>query len=154
MTCGNGPSAGTHQLSDLTWTSASNGWGPVEKDRSNGEQGAGDGKTLTLNGVTYAQGLGVHAASSVTYYLGGTCTSLSTAVGVDDEAGSNGAVDFQIYRDGTLAADSGVVKGPDAAKQLTADLTGGQELRLVVTDGGNGVDYDHADWAGPRLTCS
>ncbi|MFE9883197.1 NPCBM/NEW2 domain-containing protein [Streptomyces sp. NPDC005784] len=154
LTCGNGPSAGTHQLSDLTWTSASNGWGPVEKDRSNGEQAAGDGRTLTLNGVTYAKGLGVHAVNSVTYYLGGTCASLSTAVGVDDEAGSNGAVDFQIYRDGALAADSGVVKGSDAAKQLTADLTGGQELKLVVTDGGNGVDYDHADWAGPQLTCS
>ena len=28
-------------LSDRTWTSMANGWGPVEKDRSNGEAGAG-----------------------------------------------------------------------------------------------------------------
>ena len=35
-------------LSDLPWVSAKGGWGPVEKDRSNGEMPAGDGKTLTI----------------------------------------------------------------------------------------------------------
>ena len=51
----------TRYLSDLTWTSATNGWGPVEKDKSNGEQAAGDGRTITLNTVTFAKGLGAHA---------------------------------------------------------------------------------------------
>ncbi|MEU3504029.1 alpha-galactosidase, partial [Streptomyces hundungensis] len=32
------PPTGLDQLSDLPWTSAVNGWGPVERDRSNGEQ--------------------------------------------------------------------------------------------------------------------
>ena len=36
-------------ISDLTWTSATNGWGPTERDRSNGEDGAGDGGVLRLN---------------------------------------------------------------------------------------------------------
>ena len=45
-------------LSDLTWTSMTNGFGPVEKDQSNGWNGTGDGRTLTLNGTTYAKGLG------------------------------------------------------------------------------------------------
>ena len=49
-------------LSDLTPTSAANGWGPYEKDMSNGEQAAGDGGPLTIRGVVYAKGLGVHAA--------------------------------------------------------------------------------------------
>jgi len=35
-------------LSDLPYTVSANGWGPVEKDRSNGEQPAGDGLPLTL----------------------------------------------------------------------------------------------------------
>ncbi|MCL2734410.1 MAG: NPCBM/NEW2 domain-containing protein [Actinomycetia bacterium] len=153
MSCGTGPSAGTHALSDLAWESAVSGWGPVEHDRSNGEQAAGDGKTLTIGGTTYAKGLGVHAASDITYYLGGGCSSLATDVGVDDEVGANGSVDFQIYRDGTLAADSGVVTGNDGPRHLTANLAGGAELRLVVTDGGDGNTYDHADWAGPVLTC-
>ncbi|MEV6011029.1 NPCBM/NEW2 domain-containing protein [Streptomyces sp. NPDC051976] len=153
MSCGNGPSAGTHALSDLNWTSAVSGWGPVERDHSNGEQAAGDGRTLTIGGATYAKGLGVHAASTLTYYLGGACSSLSTDVGVDDESTAGGSVDFQIYRDGTKVADSGVVTDNDTAHHLTADLSGGTELKLVVTDGGDGNTYDHADWAGPVLSC-
>ncbi|MCP9934484.1 NPCBM/NEW2 domain-containing protein, partial [Cyanobium sp. Candia 9D4] len=44
-------------LSDLTPTASVNGWGPYERDRSNGEDGATDGGTLTINGTTYAKGL-------------------------------------------------------------------------------------------------
>lgn len=148
------PPSGTSHLSDLSSTAMLNGWGPVEKDRSNGERAAGDGRTLTVGGFTYAKGLGVHASSTVTYHLGGQCTLLTVDVGVDDESVTGGAVSFQVYRDSTKVADSGVVTAADAAKLLAADLTGGQTLKLVVTDGGNGVDYDHADWAAPRLTCS
>ncbi|MFI5669354.1 NPCBM/NEW2 domain-containing protein [Streptomyces sp. NPDC051704] len=148
------PPAGTSDLSDLPWTGVSNGWGPVEKDRSNGEQAAGDGRTLTVGGATYAKGLGAHAAATLTYHLGGRCTALTVDVGVDDESSRTGAVAFQIYRDASKVADSGVVTTSDTARKLTADLTGGRTLRLVVTDGGNGIDYDHADWAAPRLTCA
>ena len=43
--------------------------------------------------------------------------------------------------------------GADPARwSLTADLTGGLELPLVVTDSGDGIDYDPADWARPQLT--
>ncbi|MGW1496555.1 NPCBM/NEW2 domain-containing protein [Streptomyces sp. NPDC002402] len=154
LVCGNGPAAGTHALSDLPWASAVNGWGPVERDLSNGEKATGDGRTLTVGGTTYARGFGTHAGSAITYYLGGGCSALTTGVGIDDEAGgSNGSVVFRVYRDDALVADSGRVTGADAARQLTADLTGGLEVRLVVTDGGDGIDYDHADWAAPTLSC-
>ncbi|MFD1732215.1 NPCBM/NEW2 domain-containing protein [Deinococcus malanensis] len=59
-------------LSDLPYTSATNGWGPVELDRSNGEQGLGDGRTLTIGSQASSKGLGVHSPSTVTYYLGRT----------------------------------------------------------------------------------
>ncbi|WTX58391.1 NPCBM/NEW2 domain-containing protein [Streptomyces sp. NBC_00648] len=154
LACGAGPSAGTHELSDLTWSSATNGWGPVERDRSNAEQAAGDGTPLTVNGTVYAKGLGTHAASSVAYYLGGSCSSLTTAVGVDDEVTTKGSVVFQVWRDSSLVADSGKMTSADPAKQLSVDLTGALEVRLVVTDAGDGVDYDHGDWGGPRLVCA
>ncbi|MCX5383948.1 NPCBM/NEW2 domain-containing protein [Streptomyces sp. NBC_00083] len=148
------PGPGVHQLSDLSWTSATNGWGPVERDRSNAEQAAGDGRTLTVGGATYTKGLGAHASSTLTYYLGGTCTAFRTDVGLDDEVGAKGSVVFRVYRDGTPVADSGRVTGADAARTIGADLTGASELKLVVSDSGDGIDYDHADWAGPQLTCS
>ncbi|MEU0392618.1 NPCBM/NEW2 domain-containing protein [Streptomyces sp. NPDC006208] len=148
------PPAGIHQLGDLPWTSAANGWGPVERHRSNGEQAAGDGRTLTIGGTTYAKGLGTHAASDITYHLGGICRSVSVEVGVDDESTAGGSAVFRIYRDAALVADSGVRTASDPPVRLTADLTGGQKLRLVVTDAGDGIDHDHADWAAPELVCT
>ncbi|MCX5208459.1 NPCBM/NEW2 domain-containing protein [Kitasatospora sp. NBC_00240] len=149
------PSSGTHALSDLTWTSApTNGYGPVERDTSNGGSGAGDGKPMKIGGTGYTKGLGTHANSDITYYLGGTCTSLTTTVGIDDEVGNNGSVVFQVLRDGVKIADSGILTGTDAPKALQADLTGGQEVTLHVTDNGDGNSNDHADWAQPVITCT
>ncbi|MFB7378430.1 NPCBM/NEW2 domain-containing protein [Kitasatospora purpeofusca] len=144
---------GTRPLSDRSWSQAYNGHGPVERDRSNGERPAGDGRTMSLRGTAYGRGLGTHAPSEVVYYLGGSCERLTVTVGIDDESGAAGTAVFQIWRDGTKVADSGRLTAADPAKVLTADLTGGERLRLVVTDGGDGIDHDHTDWADPRLTC-
>ncbi|AHH96213.1 NPCBM/NEW2 domain-containing protein [Kutzneria albida] len=145
---------GTSGLGDDQWISADNGWGPVERNTSNGEQGAGDGHPMKIGGVSYAKGLGVHAPSTVEYYLGGRCTSVRSTVGLDDEANGNGSVSFEVWADGRKVADSGVLRAGSGGKALTADLTGASLLRLVVTDGGDGNTYDHADWAGAELTCS
>ncbi|GAA2796966.1 MULTISPECIES: NPCBM/NEW2 domain-containing protein [Kitasatospora] len=153
LACGNGPAAGTHPLSGLAWSSAGNSWGPVEKDMSNGDNQARDGATITIAGATYEKGLGVNAFSEIVYYLGGSCSSLATDVGVDAEAQGRGTVSFEIYADGTKVADSGRMTGITPAKHLTADLTGAYELHLVVTDGGDGTNSDHADWANPVLSC-
>ncbi|MEU5013469.1 NPCBM/NEW2 domain-containing protein [Streptomyces sp. NPDC021749] len=134
-------------LNTRPWTSSRNGWGPVRLNRSI------DGRPLTIQGTSYTEGLGAHAFSEITYHLGGACSVLSVDVGIDDEVGANGSVVFQIYRDGTKVADSGLMTVDQPAKHLTADLTGGSEMRLVVTDGGNGDNSDHADWAGPLITC-
>lgn len=130
------------------WT---NGWGPYEVNKSNGEQAAGDGKTLTLNGTTYALGLGVHANSSLTYNVGAQCKRFTAQVGVDDEVGSAGSVVFQVFVDGVKRFDSGTMTGSSATKAVNVDLRGGEKLKLVVTDAGDGLNYDHADWADARL---
>jgi alpha-galactosidase len=145
---------GTVALSDVPWVSATNGWGPVEKDMSNGETAAGDGRPISIRGTQYAKGLGTNATSDITYYLGGNCTSLKTDVGIDDEEQAKGGdVIFQIFAGDTKVADSGVVTNTSPVKTLTADLTGAQWLRLHVDPDGPNT-YDHGDWAGPTLTCS
>ncbi|TLZ91102.1 MAG: hypothetical protein E6K04_06590, partial [Methanobacteriota archaeon] len=53
--------------SDQPWTYMANELGPVERDMSNGGQAAGDGRTLTLNGLTYAKGLGAYAPSAIEF---------------------------------------------------------------------------------------
>lgn len=138
-------------LSDLNWASATNGWGPVEKDMSVGGQGAGDGHTLTLNGVTYAKGLGTNAISQIVYNLGGAYTNFLCDVGIDDEEATNGTVDFQVLADGTKIFDSGVMTPTSATQSFNLNITGVKQLTLICGDAGDGPDYDHGDWAGARL---
>ncbi|MGW1597500.1 NPCBM/NEW2 domain-containing protein [Streptomyces sp. NPDC002343] len=147
------PPSGTSYLGDLPWLSAVNGWGPVERDTSNGESAAGDGRPLTIGGTVYAKGLGVHALGDIAFYTGGACEQVTASVGVDDEKDAKGTVAFEILADGTKAAGTGVLTSAMPAQQLTADISGAQVIRLVVTDGGDGVDSDHADWANARLNC-
>ncbi len=141
-------------LSDRTPTLSNNGWGPVEKDRSNGEAAAGDGRTLSIRGVQFSKGIGVHAPSDLRYNLGGVCNTFTATVGIDDEVAPNGSVVFQVFADGTKIFDSGVVTAAMAGRAVNVSVVGKSELRLVVTDAGNGIDYDHADWANAQVDCS
>ncbi|MGV9365879.1 NPCBM/NEW2 domain-containing protein [Amycolatopsis sp. NPDC003731] len=150
------PPATPAWASDLRWAAEKNGYGPVERDMSNGSIPAGDGKPLTINGVVYPKGLGAHAPSEVVFHLGGRCTEFTADVGVDDEreaTNKQGSATFEVYADGVRAASTGVRTWQDPAVPLAADLHGAQYLRLVVTDGGDGNSYDRSDWAAARLTC-
>ncbi|MEV0224101.1 NPCBM/NEW2 domain-containing protein [Streptomyces sp. NPDC050704] len=147
------PPSGTSSLGDLPWLSTTNGWGPVERNTSNGESAAGDGNPLTINGVVYPEGLGVHAESTVEYYTGKACETVTAQVGVDDEEGAEGSVAFEIWADGTKAASTDVLTNAQAAQALSADVSGAQVVRLVATDGGDDITSDHGDWADARLTC-
>ncbi|AGL19711.1 glycoside hydrolase family 97 catalytic domain-containing protein [Actinoplanes sp. N902-109] len=145
---------GTPALSDLPFLTESNGYGPVERDLSNGESAAGDGHPLTLHGTVFAKGVGMHAPGEVTVWLGGACRSFTAQVGIDDEVTSSGSVDFQVLGDdGRVLAASGVRRSADPALPLPADVTGVRVLTLRATDGGDGKNFDHADWADARLTC-
>jgi alpha-galactosidase len=107
-------------VSDLPYTAVANGWGPVEKDTSNGEQVAGDGHTITLHGVTYAKGLGVHADSEVDVPLNGAYSTFQADIGIDDEVLPNTAspVDFQVWADGVKLFDSGNVTNASATQSI------------------------------------
>ena len=151
----------TPDINSLTFEpllAARNSWGPIELGRSNGEQGAGDGKTLTLGGKTYPRGFGVHAGSEMRFSLKGTpgaqCSRFTADIGIDDEVGSKGSVVFQVFLDGVKAYDSGTLTGSSATKKVDVDIKGKKELRLIVTDAGNGISYDHADWANPKIDCT
>jgi alpha-glucosidase len=145
--------AGDAWVSDLPFLSESNGYGPVERDRANGEQSAGDGGPLTLRGTVHPKGLGMHSPAEVTVWLGGACTSFSALAGIDDEVTSPGSAGFEVLGDGRLLTGTGVLRSTDAARGVTTDVTGVRRLTLRVTDGGDSKNFDHADWAAARLTC-
>ncbi|HET6312216.1 MAG TPA: NPCBM/NEW2 domain-containing protein [Chloroflexia bacterium] len=147
------PPQGTTYVSDLAWTSVTNGYGVLERDRSNGGSTPFDGQTITLNTVTYSKGVGVHANSDIKLYLGKSCTNFTSDVGVDDEVGAYGSITFEVLADGGSLFQSGIMTGSTATRNVSVDVTGKEELVLSVRNGGDNSAYDHGDWAGTRVTC-
>lgn len=144
-------------ISDLTPVSSSNGFGPIEIDKSNAEDAVGDGRTLTLNGVTFTKGIGTHAGSEIIYNL--TANQYSTfkaKIGIDDEVpdGDCGSVVFKVYKDNVLAYTSPVLSPLSATLDVNIDISNTSELKLI-TDKADANNYcDHGDWADARLLSS
>lgn len=137
--------------SDVDWVSATCGWRTIQKDRSI------DGNPITLTTedglAAFDKGIGTHAKSEIIYDLEGKgFHAFQSYVGVDVEKdGYNGTVTFEVYVDNKKAFSSGVMSGRYPAKFVNVDLTGAKTLRLVVTDAGNGINNDHADWADAKF---
>lgn len=54
---------------------------------------------------------------------------------------------------GRKAVSTDVLTNAMPAQPISGDVSGAKVVRLVVTDGGDGIDSDHADWAGLRISC-
>ncbi|WP_405500574.1 NPCBM/NEW2 domain-containing protein [Streptomyces anulatus] len=148
------PPAGEAWASDLVWLSETNGYGPAERDRSNGESGASDGKTLTLAGTTYEKGIGTHADSGIAIHLGGRCTAFTADVGIDDEINGYGEVAFSVEGDGKVLWTSPKLTGASAALPVDVKLDGVRQVRLKVTDTNGSKTGDHGDWAAAKFHCA
>ena len=105
-----------------------------------------------MGGVSFKHGLGAHADSEIFYNLRGIYNRFIAHVGVDDDAGaSRGSVEFSVLADGRLLWQSGVMKQGDAPKSVDVSIQGTGTLLLRVTDAGDGIDYDHADWGDAQV---
>jgi alpha-galactosidase len=140
------PALGTNYLTDLQTAYTYVGWGTLVNNKSIG------GGTLTLNGTTYAKGLGAHALSGIEYRLGGIASRFQADIGVDDEVGAHGTIVFQVLADGTKIYESPTMTGGGTHQSLNLDVTGVNRLTLGVYDADDGIAYDHADWAGAKVT--
>jgi hypothetical protein len=145
---------GLMYVSDLPFVSATNGFGPVERDQNVGGSGADDGGPLSIDGVGYAKGLGTNAVSSVVIAVPPGCTQFSSDVGVDDSAAGKGSVTFSVLADGTQVASTGVMRGGQPAQPLSANVTGISQLTLDVGDAGDGIGHDNGDWGDAQLMCA
>lgn len=138
--------AQTVWLDQLDLSTATQGYGVPNKNKSV------EGKPLTIAGKTFNRGFGTHAVSSLLIQLNDNATLFTAHVGVDDEVvGHEPAVEFIVYGNGNKLWASGVMHLKDSARLCSVPLTGINKLELVVTDGGNGNYYDHADWANAKF---
>ena len=138
----------TTQLSNLNWTSATAGYGSVQKNLN------ASGDPLAMKGVSYASGIGTHADSTIVYNLSGKYTTFQSDIGYDDRTVGKASdpVYFQVVADGTVIYDSGSMTNTDATRSLSLNITGVQTLTLIVkaVTPGN-IDFCHVDWANARL---
>ncbi len=139
---------------DFEWSSTSNGWGPPEVDRSNGERAPDDGGPITVGTAVFEHGIGAHAPSRIVVNIDGRCSLFLADVGLDEEVGDRGSVVFEVWGGGQRLASSGLVRGPQAAAPIAADVTGVDAMVLRVSPGGDGNAFDHADWGDARLACT
>lgn len=111
------------------------------------------GQSITLDGIVYPKGLGVHADSAITIRLDGQYSSFLSDINLDDETSDSGSVKFRVETDdGELLYSSGeeAMTGGSATKTINVNVTGKQTIKLIVN---KDVDFnaDHADWANARF---
>ncbi|MBC7187862.1 MAG: NPCBM/NEW2 domain-containing protein [Calditrichaeota bacterium] len=129
-------------LSEARPLRASSGWEAVQMDASV------EGRNLSIAGRRFAKGIGTHAESDVVFRLGGSFSTLHGWVGVDDEVPKGrGSVVFAVFGDDRLLWRSSLMRGGQPPARMEVSVRGVHTLRLHVADGGDGIDYDHADWA-------
>ncbi len=133
------------RLGELDVSKMSSGWGQALADQSV------TGKAISIAGRTFHYGVGTHAESMLHVKLDGKVERFRGFVGVDDAAGGRGSLRFRVYADGKVLFDSGVIKGGQEAKAVDVPLAGVERLMLLVTSAGDGIDFDHANWAQAEL---
>lgn len=132
-------------LSDREPSLSSQQWGTLHHDRSV------DNNQLTVNGFIYAKGLGTHANSSIVYDLERDFRFLDGWCGLDNEQNRSNKISFKIMADGRPIYDSGTLQGWLDPRHFQLPISGVKKLELIVSDGGDGINFDHADWLGLRL---
>ena len=145
------PPAPTVHLAELKPLASQNGWGKLGLNKSI------EGKPLTVQGKRYEHGLGMHASGLAVFKIPAGARRFVAVVGLDDEKldDPRSSVTFEVYGDvkemgeqpvllaKTPALSSKTVRSWAFNVELDARF---KELRLVVTDAGDGIASDHADW--------
>lgn len=134
--------AGSVRLDELDLATVTSGWGKAQKNR------AVTKTPLSVAKTRFQHGVGVHPHSECWIALDGKARSFTAKVGVDDNARSaKASIEFIVYGDDRTLWRSGVCKFGEKPRECRADLQGVRILELVVTDAGDGIGFDHADWA-------
>ncbi len=108
---------------------------------------------FALGGATYLHAVPLSSDADLTIDLKGSATKFSAIVGIDDAVKAPaGSVIFGVWVDGKQVADTGVMRGGDAPKLVSADLTGAKRLVLAVIDANDGTGGDTADWGGAMIS--
>lgn len=108
------------------------------------------GNELTIGDTIFDQGLGLAAGMEISYELGGDFDLFTATIGIDAETQGRGDCEFVLLGDGRELFRQRV-RGTDEASLIKVDVSGIQELVIVVEPGQNLDISDHANWAEASL---
>ncbi|MGC8641128.1 MAG: NPCBM/NEW2 domain-containing protein [Isosphaeraceae bacterium] len=130
-------------LGDLCPDSVRQDYGALQVNRSVMNQ------LLRIGDRTFAHGLGTHASSELVFDLDQSYDRFEATIGVDAEMRSyrTSSVVFIVKGDGRELFRSDVMRIDTPPQRVSVSLAGVCELRLIVSDAGDGINCDHADWA-------
>lgn len=122
-------------------------WKEPQRDKSV------DGNSILIGDKWYAKGLGIHAVSEFSVVIPKGYTRFIADVGVDDEvaADSPASVEFLVIGDGTVLAQTPVIKADMPPYRIDVRIEGITQLTLRTTNGGDGSNSDHGDWGNARV---
>jgi alpha-galactosidase len=105
---------------------------------------------LKIGKTVYTNGLYCHADCKIKVTLPAPGKRFTAQVGVDTNDRTKrglGTVVFAVHVGGKNVFRSGVLKGGMDALPIDLELGGATEFVLEVSDAGDGIPYDYADWA-------
>lgn len=121
--------------------------GPVQAD-------ARGGRPLNLAGTQYERGLYCHASSRLEISLAQPAQRFEAVVGVDSNdqtSGGRGSVIFRVRVGDAVAWQSEVLREGATPVPVRVELGGVKAFALEVSDSGDGISCDQADWAEARV---
>ena len=133
-------------LKDASKSSA--GWGTPHDNASV------TGAPLRIGSTTFDRGIGTHAPAELVFRPDGKYRWITFYAGISDEMVQNGAVTAQVWLDGKMVHETPIMRIKQEAIYVSLPLASAKELRIVGTDGGNGVGADHLCLGNLRLSIS
>jgi hypothetical protein len=128
----------------------------LETKRTPGKANEKSRPPLKTGREAFVCGLSCHAVSKVMVPLPGPGKTFSAIVGVDANAGldaeSKKSAVFSVVASGKTIFKSDALKGNKDGVPVNVNLGGAHEFILEVSDGGNGIGYDWANWADAKAT--
>lgn len=117
----------------------------------NASLGIKNWSSLSVQYAFYHHGIGTHANGYQIYDIGGLFQRFTFDYGVDTEAGPKGTVTFEVWGDDKKLFASEKIGRFDLPRHAEVNVSGVHSLKLVVTDAGDGITDDHADWLNAKL---
>ncbi|QGJ69643.1 Hypothetical protein PBC10988_13250 [Planctomycetales bacterium 10988] len=109
------------------------------------------GRTLRVSEKRFLKGIGVPSASVLLYRLDSKVERFEAELAIDDAAGPEGSVQFQVVVDRQLKYQSPIIRTGDRPVPISIDIKKARQLTLLVRYAERGDAADYANWLDARL---